>query len=293
MKRKALGKGLSALLPEPEAPASPAAAPDVAPPTGTVPLDALEPNPVQPRQVMDPQRLAELVASIRESGIIQPILVRPHGERFQIIAGERRWRAAREAGLAEVPVTVREVPDDKLLELALVENIQRHELLPLEEAQAYQKLLDDLGLTQDEVAKRVGRDRSTIANAIRLLRLPREIRDLLNHGKLDAGHGRALLAVEKVEDQLALAREAAQRGLSVREVERRVALLRAPTGPGPEKTKDANTRAAEERLRAALGTKVEIARRGKGGDLKIRFGSEAELNRLFEHLVRLTRGGGA
>jgi ParB family chromosome partitioning protein len=180
---------------------------------------------------------------------------------------------------------VREVADDRLLELALVENIQRQELSPLEEAQAFHRLQEELRLTQEEVARKVGRDRTTVTNTLRLLRLPREVRDLLNTGGLDAGHGRALLALEKAEEQTALAREAARKGLSVREVERRVALLRAPrTKAAP--TRDANTRAAEERLRAALGTRVQIARRGRGGQLRIAFATEAELNRLYELLVR-------
>jgi ParB family chromosome partitioning protein len=281
MKRKALGKGLSALLPDPE----PAAAPSAADQTAEAPVASLEPNPYQPRSAMDPTRLSELSASIRESGIVQPILVRRHGERYQIIAGERRWRAAQLAGLATVPIVVREVADDRLLELALVENIQRQELSPLEEAQAFHRLQEELRLTQEEVARKVGRDRTTVTNTLRLLRLPREVRELLNTGGLDAGHGRALLALEKAEEQTALAREAARKGLSVREVERRVALLRAPRSKTPP-TRDANTRAAEERLRAALGTRVQIARRGRGGQLRIAFATEAELNRLYELLVR-------
>jgi ParB family transcriptional regulator, chromosome partitioning protein len=281
MKRKALGKGLSALLPDPE----PAAAPSAADQTAEAPVASLEPNPYQPRSAMDPTRLSELSASIRESGIVQPILVRRHGERYQIIAGERRWRAAQLAGLATVPIVVREVADDRLLELALVENIQRQELSPLEEAQAFHRLQEELRLTQEEVARKVGRDRTTVTNTLRLLRLPREVRELLNTGGLDAGHGRALLALEKAEEQTALAREAARKGLSVREVERRVALLRAPRSKTPP-TREANTRAAEERLRAALGTRVQIARRGRGGQLRIAFATEAELNRLYELLVR-------
>ena len=281
MKRKALGKGLSALLPDPE----PAAAPSAADQTAEAPVASLEPNPYQPRSAMDPTRLSELSASIRESGIVQPILVRRHGERYQIIAGERRWRAAQQAGLATVPIVVREVADDRLLELALVENIQRQELSPLEEAQAFHRLQEELRLTQEEVARKVGRDRTTVTNTLRLLRLPREVRELLNTGGLDAGHGRALLALEKAEEQTALAREAARKGLSVREVERRVALMRAPRSKTPP-TRDANTRAAEEKLRAALGTRVQIARRGRGGQLRIAFATEAELNRLYELLVR-------
>jgi ParB family chromosome partitioning protein len=284
-RRKALGKGLSALLPEPDAPAGPA------PPSGSeVPVDRLDANPFQPRSALDPGRLAELAASIRESGIVQPILVRRRGDRYQIIAGERRWRAAQAAGLAAVPVTVRDVPDAQLLELALVENVQREELAPLEEAQAFQRLQEEFHLTQEQIARRVGRERSTIANTMRLLRLPRELREMVSAGRLDAGHARALLALDHVEEQLVLGREAARRGLSVREVERRVARLRAPRGGAAARRKDANTRAAEERLRAALGARVEIARRGRGGLLKIAFTGEAELQRLFDLLVRAGRG---
>jgi ParB family transcriptional regulator, chromosome partitioning protein len=284
-KRKALGKGLSALIPEPEA--LPAPAPASA---AEVPIGALDPNPFQPRSAMDPARLAELAASIRESGIVQPILVRRRGERYQIIAGERRFRAAQANGLASVPVTVREVADEHLLELALVENIQREELNAIEEAQAFHRLQDEFRLTQEEIARRVGRDRTTIANALRLLRLPRELREMVVGGRLDAGHARALLALDRADDQVALGREAARKGLSVREVERRVALLRAPRANAAPARKDANTRAAEERLRGALGARVEIARRGRGGQIRLLFAGEAELNRLFELLVRAGRG---
>jgi ParB family chromosome partitioning protein len=286
-KRRALGRGLSALIPEPEP--RPSAAGEGA--AGEVPVDLLEPNPFQPRSLMDPARLAELTASVRESGIVQPILVRRRGERYQIIAGERRWRAAQAAGLLRVPVTLREVADSQLLELALVENVQRQELTALEEAQAFQRLQDEFHLTQEDIARRVGRERSTIANTLRLLRLPGELRGLVAQGRLDAGHARALLALERGEDQLELGREAARKGLSVREVERRVALLRAPRRAATPARKDANTRAAEERLRGALGSRVEIARRGRGaGEIRVAFASEAELNRLFELLLRCGRG---
>jgi len=282
MKRKALGKGLSALLPDPEGP------PPVEGGGMQVPVESLEPNPYQPRTTLGPQALGELAASIRESGIVQPILVRRVGARYQIIAGERRWRAAQSLGLPTVPVAVRDVPDDRLLELALVENIQREELTPLEEALAFQRLQQDFHLTQDAVARKVGRDRSTVANTLRLLRLGRDIRDLIAAGQLDAGHGRALLGLEKAEEQSALAREAVRKGLSVREVERRVALQRAPRR-APSR-KDPNTRAAEEKLRAALGTRVQISRRGKGGTLRVAFASEGELHRIFDLLVRAGRG---
>ena len=283
-KRKALGRGLSALIPEPEgeAPRAPGGAAEVL-------VSELEPNPFQPRLSIDPARLEELAASIRASGVVQPILVRRRGERYQIVAGERRWRAAQAAGLSSVPVSVREVKDEQLLELALVENVQRQELAPLEEAQAFQRLQSELGLSQDEIARRVGRDRTTIANTLRLLKLPRELRELLSAGRLDAGHARALLGLEHVEEQLQLGREAARRGLSVREVERRIALARA-RGARSGPRKEPNTAAAEERLRRALGTRVEIARRGKGGAIRVQFKSEAELQRLYELLLRAGRG---
>jgi len=285
-KRKALGRGLSALIPEPEVPSAPGPAP-----AGEVAISALDPNPFQPRGALDPGRLAELAASVRESGIVQPILVRRRGDRFQIIAGERRFRAAQAAGLSTVPVTVRDVDDEHLLELALVENIQREELNPIEEAQAFHRLQDEFHLTQEEIARRVGRDRTTVANTLRLLRLPRELREMVATSRLDAGHARALLALDRAEDQVALGREAARKGLSVREVERRVAYLRAPRSAGGARPrKDANTRAAEERLRAALGARVEITRRGKGGQIRVLFAGEAELNRLFDLLVRAGRG---
>ncbi|PYQ09664.1 MAG: hypothetical protein DMF83_02570 [Acidobacteria bacterium] len=283
MKRKALGKGLSALLPDPEP------SPSVEEATLHVSPDRLEANPFQPRTVMEPARLEELAASIRESGMIQPLLVRRAGGHYQIIAGERRWRAAQRLGLATVPVVIRDVPDDRLLELALVENIQREELSPLEEAQAFQRLHDEFRLTQEDVARKVGRDRSTIANTVRLLRLPAEVREMIAGGRLDAGHGRALLALERTEDQLALAREAVRKGLSVREVERRVALQRAPRSRRSGH-RDPNTRAAEERLRAALGTRVQIVRRGKAGTLRVSFATEAELQRIYELLLRAGRG---
>jgi ParB family chromosome partitioning protein len=282
MKRKALGRGLSALLPDPE-PASAERA------SAEVPVELLTPNPYQPRTRLAPETLTALAASVRASGVVQPILVRRVGGGYQIIAGERRWRAAQQAGLSSVPVTVRDVPDERLLELALVENIQRQELTPLEEAQAFQRLHEELRLTQEEIGQRVGRDRATVANTMRLLRLPREARELLASGALDAGHARALLALDSAGEQVALAREAARRRLSVREVERRVARARAGAARGAPR-KDPNTRAAEERLRAALGTRVEIQRRGRVGVVRIAFAGEAELQRLYELLLRAARG---
>ncbi len=275
MRRRALGKGLDALLPEAAAPVG----------AREVPIGSLEPNPHQPRTQIGPKELQQLAVSLRQNGMLQPILVRPHASGLQIIAGERRWRAAQQAGLATVPVTVKAVEDDQLLELALVENIQREELQPLEEAQAYQRLQQELELTQEQLAQRVGRERSTVANALRLLRAPREIRSLLTKGKLEAGHVRALLSLDRA-DQLSLAREAAQRDLSVRELERRAARLKSPPKPRRAARKDANTRAAEQRLKMALGSTVEIARAGSGGTIRIAFRDEKELNRLFDLLAK-------
>lgn len=286
MKRKALGKGLSALLPDPEP------APAHRDGVGEVSVDDLEPNPFQPRGSSSAAALEELTTSIRQAGVVQPILVRRLGSRYQIIAGERRWRAARRAGLQTVPIHIREVPDDQLLELALVENIQREELSALEEAQAYQRLQTEFRLTQEDVALRVGKDRSTVANAVRLLRLPRAVRELLAEKRLGAGHARALLAIEEPQAQVTLAREAVRRGWSVREVERRAGQRRPAAKPASQP--EPNTRAAEERLRAALGTRVTILRQGQGGQIRLAFKSEAELNRLFESLLRAagSRAGG-
>lgn len=279
MKRKALGKGLGALLPDT----------DEAPPQASaeIELSRIDPNPYQPRRAFREAELEELAASIRESGVLQPIVVRPRGERFQIVAGERRFRAAQRLGLRGVPAAVREVEDGALLELALVENLQREDLQALEAAEAYQRLHEEFRLTQEQIAKRVGKDRATVANAVRLLRLPAAVKQLLGEGRLEAGHARALLALERAEDQAGLARLAARRGLSVREVERRVALLKAPRRAHARR--DPNTRAAEEKLRAALGTRVAIARRGRGGVLRLAFASEAELQRLYEVLLRGAR----
>jgi ParB family chromosome partitioning protein len=282
MKRKALGKGLGALLPDPDD-AAPGAAQELE-------LARVDPNPYQPRSVFREEEIEELAASIRQSGLLQPIVVRPRGARYEIVAGERRFRATQRLGLDRVPALVRDVGDAQMLELALVENLQRQDLLPLEEAQAYGRLHAEFRLTQEEIAQKVGKQRATVANALRLLKLPDAVKQLLTERKIDAGHARALLALDADEAQVRLAREAARRGLSVREVERRVAVAKAPKKPAARR--DPNTRAAEERLRQALGTRVEIARRGRGGQLRLRFEGEAELQRLFELLLRGARGRG-
>ncbi|HUF24989.1 MAG TPA: ParB/RepB/Spo0J family partition protein [Vicinamibacterales bacterium] len=279
-KRPALGRGLSALIPDAAGDAPPRDKPF------EIDLDRLTPNPQQPRSVFDEASLEHLAQSIRSNGIIQPILARRAGDRFEIIAGERRWRAAQRAGLLKVPVIVRDVPDDRLLEVALVENLQRDDLNPIEEASAYRRLADELHLTQDAIAAAVGKDRSSVANTLRLLRLPGEVRNLVSDGSLSMGHARALLGLESPAAQRQLARDIVAKGLSVRETEAFVKRQGEPAAPAkPERKKDPNTRAAEEKLRFALGTDVEIVRRGKGGRIQIEFTSEDELNRIFEKLT--------
>jgi ParB family chromosome partitioning protein len=286
-KRPALGRGLSALIPDAAGDAPPRDKPF------EIDLDRLTPNPQQPRSVFDEASLENLAQSIRSNGIIQPILARPARTRtgagdirFEIIAGERRWRAAQRAGLLKVPVIVRDVPDDRLLEVALVENLQRDDLNPIEEASAYRRLADELHLTQDAIAAAVGKDRSSVANTLRLLRLPGEVRNLVSDGSLSMGHARALLALESPAAQRQLARDIVAKGLSVRETEALVKRQGEPAAPAkPERKKDPNTRAAEEKLRLSLGTNVEIVRKGKGGRIEITFTNEGELNRIFERLT--------
>ena len=287
-KRPALGKGLSALIPD--VPETPRHAPF------EVDIDLLAPNEQQPRAQMDDGRLEELTRSIRANGIIQPILVRRTGSTYRIIAGERRWRAAQRAGLQKVPVVVRDLQEGsekQVLELALIENIQRENLNPIDEAIAYQRLTAEFGLTQDQIAGAVGKDRSSVANYLRLLKLPEEVRADLASGALSMGHARAILALADAAAQRHAAREVISRALSVRDAEALVKKLAAPN-PQPGQIKpaalrepdaDVHTRAAEDRMRFALGTKVRIVRRGERGSVEIEFGSEAELNRIYEHIV--------
>jgi ParB family chromosome partitioning protein len=253
-----------------------------------VAVEHLEANRQQPRRRFDDDGIEELARSIKEAGILQPILVTRDGERFRILAGERRVRAARLAGLARVPVLIREGLEDRdHLLYALVENLQRRDLTAMEEAEGYWHLKDKFGMTQEEVAERVGKDRTTVANAIRLLKLPAEIRAQVEDGLLSAGHARTLLAISSAADQELLAREFLRRGLSVRAAEARVQafLAGAPKKKtaGPEG--DPDTRDAEQRLQRALGTKVEIRRRKKGGEVRLSFYSEEQLIGLFERLV--------
>lgn len=289
-KRHALGRGLDALIGDAlEGAGRPAGAPF------EIEIDRLSPNRFQPRSRVEDARIDELARSIRANGVIQPILVRQAPNGYQIIAGERRWRAAQRAGLLRVPVTVRDVPDDQdrsLLLLALIENLQRVDLNPMAEAAAYQRLADEFNLTQDEIAAAVGKDRSTVANMLRLLRLPKDVRDDVAAGRLTTGHARALVALDGEEAQRNLAREAIAHGWSVRETEQYVtrALARGGAAAGRKppgaRTLDADTKAAQDKLRLVIGGRVDILRRGRGGEIRIKFKNEEELIRIFEILVR-------
>jgi ParB family chromosome partitioning protein len=277
-KRPALGRGLSALIPDTPAPAAPDRSLDVD-------TDLLRPNEFQPRTQMDDERIEGLSRSIRAHGIIQPIVVRTVEGGYEIIAGERRWRAAQRAGLLKVPVVVRAIPHERLLAVALIENIQREDLNPIEEAYAYRRLADEFHLTQEQIAEAVGKDRSSIANYVRLLRLPQEVRTNLASSALSMGHARALLALADEAALLRLARDVIARNLSVRETEALVKKASSPAADKPATTVDVHTRAAEEKLRLALGSRTRIVRKGKGGRIEIDFASEEELQRIYELLT--------
>ncbi len=291
-KRNALGKGLSALIPD-----APLSSPPGDVPVTELEIDALAPNDLQPRLHMDDARLEELTASIRSHGVIQPIVVRKTDDGFRIIAGERRWRAAKRAGLTRVPVVFKEVAGDRasqnLLELALIENIQREDLNPIDEAKAYRRLADEFHLTQDAIATAVGKDRATVANTLRLLKLPTEVQNDVASIALSMGHARAILALPSEAIQLQAAREVKTRGLSVRETE---ALVKSALGgrdigaPTPRQAKaapqvDVHTRAAEDKLKIQLGTRVRIVRKARGGRIEIDFTSEDELIRIYDALM--------
>jgi ParB family chromosome partitioning protein len=257
MTRKALGRGLGALL---SAEGTATAIEE----TNEVPIDLIDPGALQPRSVFDEAKLEELAKSIRTNGVVQPVLLRRKGSRFELIAGERRWRAAERAGLTKIPAVVRNVSDDKVLEIALIENIQREDLNPIEEARAYKKLIETLGLTQETVGERVGRDRSYVTNYLRLLRLPEDLQELLQSGRISTGHARTLLGTDEPDIQRRIARKVIEQDLSVRATEQLVRLavarptqVRSKTAQKEQET-DPNVRAAENKLRRHFGTKVRI-----------------------------------
>jgi len=274
VQRRGLGRGLGALIPgAEESPRGPQ----------ELPLSDIAANPTQPRKRFDQTALEELAATIRTHGVLTPVVVRTSDEGYQVIAGERRVRAAKMAGLSHIPAIVREAGDGQALEMALVENLQREDLNPVESAEAYQRLVEEFGLSQEAVAARVGRDRSTVANALRLLRLPRKIRDDVAAGALSEGHARALLGLERLADQLKARDEVVRRHLTVRATEALVRRLRAPQpAAAPKRPVDPNLGSLEERLRVALGSKVRILRSGRGGMLEISFFSDDDLTRLVD-----------
>ncbi|MCB1023326.1 MAG: ParB/RepB/Spo0J family partition protein [Acidobacteria bacterium] len=285
MSRKALGRGLSALIAdEPEKHSNSNFL--------ELDIDLVQPNTEQPRKSFPEKELEELTQSIRANGIVQPIVVRRQGKQYQIVAGERRWRAAQRAGLAKVPAVIREVTDEKLLELALIENIQRQELNPIEEALAYKKLIDTLGLTQETVASQVGKTRTFITNYLRLLRLPKKITSYVEDGTLSVGHARALLALEDKNSQLELAARIIKSSLSVRQTESAVKKFGAESPRNSEKKnkiapKDPNIAKAETKLRRVYGTQVKIVpgAKGENGRIELEYYGEADLDRIYKLLI--------
>ena len=288
-KRKALGKGLSALLPV-RTPAGTAAAAQPAASRDSVahiPISKIDPNPLQPRTIFDAGRIQELANSIEANGIIQPLIVRRKGDRYELIAGERRLRAARIAALDEVPAIVQDYADNRLLEIALVENIQREDLNPIETAQALERLAREMNLSHEDIAGRTGKDRTTITNLIRLLRLPEGVQLLLAERRLSMGHARAILGLPTPELQLQLAEKAAAQGFSVRQVEHTVQKVNEPRDPDAKAIhQDPNVKAAIAELESALGTRVRIVEKSEQrGRIEIEYYSQDELNRLYEFIL--------
>jgi ParB family chromosome partitioning protein len=308
MTRNALGRGLGALIREPEpqipAPPTPAVQPHVTSGSSTaaaaparetvhpgplqIDIDLIEPSPYQPRTRFREEALDELARSIKSSGIIQPLVVRPIGSRFQLIAGERRWRAAQRAGLTKVSAIVRQVPDELALEMTLVENIQREDLNAIEAARAFERLMDEFQLTQESVAERTGKDRATVANSIRLLKLEPTIQDWIEEGKLTAGHGRALLAVADSPLRMRYAQRASRGGLTVRQIERLASRRSRSASPTAEIHADANIRAAIDELQRHLGTKVLLRQKTKirPGQLVLEYYDDAQLMGIYDRLMK-------
>ncbi|HEX9658943.1 MAG TPA: ParB/RepB/Spo0J family partition protein, partial [Rhodothermales bacterium] len=285
-RRKALGRGLNALLsstkPAPSAPET--SAEDR---IHRIPLRQIDPSPDQPRQIFRDEGIEELAQSIRVDGLIQPIVVRPNGDRFQLIVGERRWRAAKIAGINEIPCIVQEFEKDRALEIALVENIQREDLNPIEVASALNRMVHEFQLSHEELATRTGKDRTTITNLLRLLKLPQEIQQLVAERRISMGHARALLSIDNPEAQLALAEKAAAHGMSVRDVERRVRAQQRPSAEKDEtKPVDPNIAAALEEMERALGTRVRLVQRNpSSGRIEIEYHSQEDIDRIYARIV--------
>jgi ParB family chromosome partitioning protein len=287
-KRKALGRGLNALLTTPKPAVATVPEPVTQDRIRRIPLSRIDPNPDQPRQIFRDESIEELAQSIRVDGLIQPIVVSPAGDRFQLIVGERRWRAAKIAGVGEIPCIVQEYEKDRALEIALVENIQREDLNPMEVALALNRMVQEFQLSHEELAARTGKDRTTITNLLRLLKLPREIQQLVAERRISMGHARALLSIDDPEAQLALAEKAAAHGMSVREVERRVRAQQEQ--PESEKSEpkpiDPNIAAALEEMERALGTRVRLVQRGaSSGRIEIDYHSQEDIDRIYSRIV--------
>jgi len=277
MEKRVLGKGLKALIPDD--------VPQSSESRGTVQINITDitPGRFQPREVFDPDKLRELIQSIKEKGLIQPVVVRPRGDGYELIAGERRFRAAKELGITQVPAIIKDVKDDEALEIALIENIQRDDLNPLEEAKAYQRLSDEFSLTQEQISEKVGRDRASVSNAVRLLRLPDKIKEEIYLGRISAGHAKAMLMLDSQQSQLDLCLKIIRRGLSVREAEyyvrRKITGKARPARPRKHATE---IRAVEEELQKILGTKVTLLHQAKRGKILIEYYSNEDLDRLLQ-----------
>ncbi|HEV3330981.1 MAG TPA: ParB/RepB/Spo0J family partition protein [Bryobacteraceae bacterium] len=284
--RKALGRGLGSLLPT--RPTSPPVQPTREEDAQHISIDAIDANPLQPRRFFNAERLEELAQSIRSNGIIQPLVVRRVGDRFQLVAGERRWRAAKLAGTQQVPVVVREIPDDRLLEITLIENIQREDLNPIETAQAFDKMMQALELNPEQVGRRTGKDRTTIVNSVRLLQLPSDIQQLVAERRLSAGHARCLLSLPTAELQREVAEKSVAQGWSVRQMERTTQrMLEGRKPKHVDELDDPNVKAAIEELERVLGTKVRIIEKAKQkGRIEIEYYSAEDLDRIYGAIVR-------
>ncbi len=281
---KGLGRGLSTLLPARTAAATPNPASQG---VLRVPLDAIDANPAQPRTTFRPEQLQELAASIQAHGVIQPLIVRKSGDRYELVAGERRWRASRLAGVLDVPVIVQEIANDQLLEVALIENIQREDLNAIETAIAFDRLAKEFNLSHEEIGRRTGKERATVTNMIRLLKLPSDLQQMVAEHRLSMGHARALLGLPTEDQQRRIAEKAVSQGLSVRNVERLIQNELEPRDPAPEATKpDPNVQAAIEELERALGTRVRIVGKGANrGKLEIEYYSQDDLDRIYQRIV--------
>lgn len=278
--RKALGRGLAALIPQAAQESVPEGVQEIA-------INCIEPNMQQPRRYFDPTLLAELAASLRQHGVLEPVIVRPKEGKYELVVGERRWRAAQEAKLSNIPAIVREMDDRQALELALVENVQREDLNAMEEAEAFQRLANEFGLTQDEIAVKVGKQRSTVANRLRLLELEPEIKAAVKKGVISAGHARALLAIPSGKARLQMAHHCINEGLSVRQVEEKARQKKATPKRKKQRptTIDVGLNDLEEQMQQVLGTRVRIVRQGTKGQIQIEFYDDEDITRIFELIV--------